>query len=94
MILDVDFDPRKAARDERKERIAKNEQKHQQNTTRTTGNASASSNSNPLQNRKSEIERTLATTRMSTASLGKFDKQLDGEKKLRGVKRKACYGSF
>src|SRR5690606_19470237 len=37
---------------------------------------------------KSEIEKTLATTRMSTASMGRFDKKLEGEKKLRGVKRK------
>lgn len=37
-----------------------------------------------------EIEKTLATTRISTASMGKFDKQLDGEKKIRGVKRKVC----
>ncbi|KAH9036361.1 ribosome biogenesis regulatory protein-domain-containing protein [Lactarius pseudohatsudake] len=38
--------------------------------------------------RKRDINRTLATTRMSTASMGKFDRVLDGEKKLRGVKRK------
>ena len=35
-----------------------------------------------------EIEKTLATTKISTASMGKFDKRLDGEKKIRGVKRK------
>lgn len=38
--------------------------------------------------RKEEIDTTLATTRISTASMGKFDKKLEGEKKLRGVKRK------
>ena len=27
---------------------------------------------------------------MSTASMGRFDKKLEGEKKLRGVKRKVC----
>jgi regulator of ribosome biosynthesis len=75
----VDYDPRKVARDERKERIAKNEKKHQQNIARAA---------NPRQHRKEEIERTLAITRTSTASLGKFDKRLEGEKKLRGVKRK------
>lgn len=77
---DVDWDPRKAARDERKERVTKNEKKHQQNVAR--------SNTTPRQERKDEIERTLATTRQSTASMGKFDKKLDGEKKIRGVKRK------
>jgi regulator of ribosome biosynthesis len=30
-------------------------------------------------------------TRTSTASMGKFDRVLDGEKKLRGVKRKVPY---
>ncbi|KAH9482496.1 Ribosome biogenesis regulatory protein-like protein [Psilocybe cubensis] len=77
---DVDYDPRKAARDERKQRIAKNEKKHQQNLAR----AGAVSRDE----RKAEIEKTLATTRISTASMGKFDKRLEGEKKIRGVKRK------
>jgi hypothetical protein len=50
----------------------------------------------PQSERKEEIERTLATTRVSTASMGKFDKKLDGEKKIRGVKRKVCdiFNSF
>ena len=38
--------------------------------------------------RKTEINRTLATSRVSTASMGRFDKTLEGEKKLKGVKRK------
>jgi len=77
---DVDYDPRKISRDERKARIEKHEKRQQQNVTSN------------LQ-RKSDIEKTLATTRISTASMGKFDKRLEGEKKLRGVKRKAglCY---
>ncbi|KAL1732548.1 ribosome biogenesis regulatory protein-domain-containing protein [Schizophyllum commune] len=73
----VDFDPRKAARDERKERIAKNEKQRLANTARDQGTS-----------RKAELDKTLATTRLSTASMGKFDKTLDGEKKLRGIKRK------
>lgn len=44
--------------------------------------------------RKTELEKTLATTRMSTASMGKFDKKLEGEKKLRGVKRKVRLTRF
>lgn len=43
---------------------------------------------NERDQRKKEIDTTLATTRISTASMGKFDKKLEGEKKLRGVKRK------
>jgi len=76
----VDYDPRKVARDARKERTSKNEKKHQQNIARAAGN--------PRQERKQEIEKTLATTKISTASMGRFDKRLDGEKKTRGVKRK------
>lgn len=81
---DVDYDPRKVARDERKGRIAKNEKRHQQNVARAA---------NPRQQRKEEIEKTLAVTRTSTASMGKFDKRLDGEKKLRGIKRKVISSS-
>ena len=35
-----------------------------------------------------DIDRTLAMTRTSTASMGKLDRMLDGEKKRRGVRRK------
>lgn len=73
---DVDHDPRKVAREERKARVEKNEKQRLGNLARASGG------------RKDEIERTLASTRLSTASMGKFDKKLEGEKKLRGVKRK------
>ncbi|PPR02658.1 hypothetical protein CVT24_002141 [Panaeolus cyanescens] len=76
---DVDFDPVKAARDARKVRVSKNEKQRLQNLARNAG---------PQQQRKEEIDKTLASTRVSTASMGKFDKRLEGEKKLRGVKRK------
>lgn len=82
VLLDADYDPRKVARDARKERVAKNEKKHAQNVARTN------TASNPRDARKRDIEKTLATTRISTASMGKFDKKLEGEKKVRGVKRK------
>jgi regulator of ribosome biosynthesis len=90
-FIDVDHDPRKVARDARKERIAKNEKKHVQNVARATGSTGAApSNMHPREARKNDIEKTLATTRISTASMGKFDKKLEGEKKLRGMKRKVC----
>jgi len=73
----VDIDPAMEARKERKERVAKNERQHLQNLARAQH-----------VDRKREIDRTLATTRSSTASMGKFDRSLEGEKKLRGVKRK------
>ncbi|KAF8918282.1 RRS1-domain-containing protein [Mucidula mucida] len=78
MNADVDHDPRKAARDERKSRIAKNEKQRLGNIAR----------SNPRDERKKEIDRTLTTARISTASMGRFDAKLEGEKKMRGVKRK------
>ncbi|KAG8908181.1 transcription initiation factor IIB [Tulasnella sp. 403] len=75
-----DYNPAKAAKDQRKERVAKNllaQQKNLAHNIRAQGEP-----------RKREIERTLAQTRVSTASIGKFDRKLDGEKKPRGVKRK------
>ncbi|KAF9498819.1 RRS1-domain-containing protein [Pleurotus eryngii] len=80
---DVNFDPVKVARDARKERVAKNEKQQLQNVKRAQGTSS-----NTLEERKKQIERTVATTRISTASMGRFDKRLEGEKKLKGVKRK------
>jgi len=77
---DIDHDPSNIARTERKERIAKNERRRQQNI--------AASGPSDREQQKMQIEKTLATTRASTASMGRFDKQLEGEKKLRGVKRK------
>lgn len=89
LTLDVDFDPAKKARDERKARVAKNERQHQQNLSRAQGGSSSAAAAPPPQaQRKKEIDRTLATTRASTASMGRFDKKLEGEKKLKGVKRK------
>jgi regulator of ribosome biosynthesis len=83
MHADVDHDPAKVARDARKARVAKNERQQLQNLARAQ-----SSTTKTLDERKSDIDRTLASTRISTASMGKFDKKLEGEKKIRGVKRK------
>jgi len=58
-----------------------------QNTARAQGE-SAVAGPPPREQRKNEINRTLATSRVSTASMGRFDKVLEGEKKLKGVKRK------
>lgn len=79
---DVDFDPSKAAREARKARVAKNERQRLQNVARGQGAATT------REERKGDIEMTLASTRVSTASMGRFDKKLEGEKKLKGVKRK------
>lgn len=88
----MDHDPSKAARDARKERVAKNERQHKQNVARATQSTGPSigPSTAPVPNsiRKKEIDRTLAVTRASTASMGKFDRKLEGEKKLKGLKRK------
>jgi regulator of ribosome biosynthesis len=78
--LDADRDPSQVARGERKARVAKNERQRAQNLARAAPNE--------REQRKTELEKTLATTRVSTASMGRFDKTLEGEKKIRGVKRK------
>ncbi|KAI6146145.1 ribosome biogenesis regulatory protein-domain-containing protein [Pisolithus tinctorius] len=79
---DVDFDPAQEARNERKSRVAKNERQRLQNLAR------AQAAQSEREQRKEELEKTLAATRTSTASMGKFDKKLEGDKKIRGVKRK------
>jgi regulator of ribosome biosynthesis len=63
--------------------VAKNEKQRLANTAKAAGE-------DPRGARKQDIDRTLATSRVSTASMGRFDKKLEGEKKLRGVKRKVC----
>ncbi|KAI0252060.1 ribosome biogenesis regulatory protein-domain-containing protein [Lactifluus subvellereus] len=85
---DAGYDPSKEARDARKARVAKNERQHLQNLGRAQQGAAVGSGAGAQAERKKEIERTLAATRASTASMGKFDRTLEGEKKLRGVKRK------
>ena len=67
--------------------MVKNERQMAQNIARSQGESTVAGPSSREQ-RKGEINRTLATSRVSTASMGKFDKVLEGEKKLKGVKRK------
>ena len=83
---DIDHDPSKVARVERKARVAKNERQMTQNIARAQGEGAVVGPSSREQ-RKNEINRTLATSRVSTASMGRFDKVLEGEKS-KGVKRK------
>ncbi|KAF9651750.1 RRS1-domain-containing protein [Thelephora ganbajun] len=84
---DIDHDPSKIAKAERRIRVAKNERHMTQNIARAQGESTVAGPSSREQ-RKNEINRTLATSRVSTASMGRFDKVLEGEKKLKGVKRK------
>jgi regulator of ribosome biosynthesis len=88
----VDHDPSKEARAARKAHMAKNEQQRLKNLARSQhgqpSTATATKAPGALSERKGEIARTLAMTRSSTASMGKFDRMLEGEKKPRGGKRK------
>jgi regulator of ribosome biosynthesis len=93
-LSDVDHDPSKEARAARKAHMAKNEQQRLKNLARSQrgqASAAAATTTKPpgaLSERKGDIQRTLVMTRGSTASMGKFDRMLEGEKKPRGVKRK------
>lgn len=78
----VDVDPAQEARTARKSRVAKNERQRLQNLAR------AQAQQTEREQRKNDVDRTLASTRISTASMGKFDRKLEGDAKMRGVKRK------
>jgi regulator of ribosome biosynthesis len=90
----VDYDPSKEARATRKAHMAKNEQQRLKNLARSqygqapTATTTTTKAPGALSERRGEIHRTLAMTRASTASMGKFDRMLEGEKKPRGGKRK------
>ncbi len=71
--------------------MAKNERQRLQNLSRGERQQGTVNGAQLQSERKREIDRTLATTRTSTASMGKFDQKLVGEKKLKGVKRKVHF---
>ncbi|ELU45633.1 RRS1 domain-containing protein [Rhizoctonia solani AG-1 IA] len=70
------------ARKERKARVTKNEKQRERNL-----NVAAVSSQREREETKSKLNRTLAVTRTSTASMGRFDKKLEGDTKLKGIKR-------
>ncbi|KAF8339043.1 ribosome biogenesis regulatory protein-domain-containing protein [Cantharellus anzutake] len=72
-----DYDPVAIARQERKGRVQKNERQRLANIARAE-----------RAQRKTQIEKTLVHAKKSTASMGKFDKKLEGEPTQRGAKRK------
>ncbi|QRV87879.1 ribosome biogenesis regulatory protein [Ceratobasidium sp. AG-Ba] len=77
-----DYDPGLEARKERKARVAKNDKQRQKNLSNAAANGQRE-----REESKEKLSRTLAISRTSTASMGRFDKKLDGDTKLRGVKR-------
>ncbi|CAJ0848334.1 2712_t:CDS:10 [Entrophospora sp. SA101] len=78
------FDKR---RQDKKERINKNKAQQQKNLEIAQKQAPSIINSNNSSNNKSsrrlELQRQIAITKTSTASVGKFEKQLDNEPKLK-----------
>ncbi|PVF96459.1 RRS1-domain-containing protein [Serendipita vermifera] len=77
-----DYDPIKEARDKRKAKVAKNEKQRQANLARSMGAGTTK------EERKDQLRAQTLQSKMSTASMGKFDRKLEGDPKVRGVKRK------
>jgi regulator of ribosome biosynthesis len=97
-FTDADYDAAKESRKTRKEHTLKNESQRLRNVaaaqkaagvTETTA-ATAGKEVNGGKRTKMDVERELATTRRSTASLGRFDRTLQGDEKraTKGMKRK------
>ncbi|ORX98152.1 RRS1-domain-containing protein [Basidiobolus meristosporus CBS 931.73] len=76
------FAARKTAK---KERIAKNQAQQRRNMEEA---AAITEGKHPRDVRKKELEREIRLSKTSTASVGKFDKKLEHEPKVKGVKRK------
>ncbi|TXT07308.1 hypothetical protein VHUM_03478 [Vanrija humicola] len=109
---DITVDPRATARAERKARVAKNERQHARNVAEAAaggpsplsalnrkpqaGDASQSEKKTARTIRKAELERSMLVSKTSTASLGRFDKKIEGEPRAKGIKRKfeATVGDF
>ena len=53
-----------------------------------TSSSPQTSTLNARSARKAELDRTMRVSKISTASLGKFDKAIDGEPRQKGIKRK------
>lgn len=67
-VIANDYDPFKEARDERKARVAKNEKQRLANAARAQGGTSTAG---LKEERKTQLNRQVAQTRTSTASMGK-----------------------
>ncbi|WFD02847.1 Rhodanese- sulfurtransferase [Malassezia obtusa] len=92
-----EFRPDKEAAKKRKEARQKNEQQHQRNLARAEGAKAAAAPPKKAGElgsgvaaraaRRAELEAGILRAKGSTASMGRFDKTLEGETKPRGVKR-------
>ena len=99
--VEADHDPIATARKARKDRIDKNTRQAARNTAEAIASSTSTSTNRPgvstlsqaqkktmREARKEELDRSMALSRTATASMGKFDKKIEGEPKIKGVKRK------
>lgn len=100
--VDPETDMFSKARADKKERVKKNEAQRQRNLNEALGTAAApkptETKVTPKEAaaklreersaRKVQLEKVAALAKVSTASMGKFDKKIEGEAKTKGVKRK------
>jgi regulator of ribosome biosynthesis len=71
-------------REEKKERIDKNKKRQKRNEEEA---AAANQGLDPRQVKKKQLQDAIAVTKQSTASVGRFDKKIEGEPKVKGLKR-------
>lgn len=71
-------------REEKKERVDKNKKRQKRNEEEASA---TSKGQDPRQVKKKQLQDAIAVTKRSTASLGRFDKQIEGEPKMKGLKR-------
>jgi regulator of ribosome biosynthesis len=71
-------------REEKKERVEKNKKRQKRNEEEAVAK---SKGQDPRQVKKKQLQDAIAVTKRSTASLGRFDKQIEGEPKMKGMKR-------
>jgi regulator of ribosome biosynthesis len=90
------------AKQERKDRVAKNSRQHARNLADAAAaipapalerkplglDASQSEKKTARTVRKAELERGMLVSKTATASLGRFDRKIEGEPKAKGIKRK------
>ena len=95
MTPDADHDPAATLKKERKARIAKNAAQQAANIAKASSSisredveANRKAKTSARESRKKDLERGLLISKTATASLGKFDKKIEGEPKVKGVKRK------
>ena len=92
-LIDDDYNPAAAIKGARKQRTLKNIQQQLKNAGTTNSiqerqKADAAAKREQKSQQKADLEKSLHRSRVSTASMGKFDKKLEGEPKLKGQKRK------